>query len=136
MGELVEKLHPTDLVKQLRSSALSYTRGIGEDAIGGKPEHYIQWQAADEIEQLRTALDRAAYALFQIKRMHADAIPRFASDEHAEACNVLNDEQTSQRQEESARTRIASGLPASPQHLWTDEEAARVAEQQRKDKRT
>ena len=43
-------------------------------------------------EQLRIALDKAAYALFTIKRMAPEAIREFAAKEHAEACKVLNDE--------------------------------------------
>lgn len=43
-------------------------------------------------EQLRIALDKAAYALFAIKRMAPYAIREFAAKEHEEACKVLDDE--------------------------------------------
>ena len=45
-----------------------------------------------EIKRLRAALNEAAYALFQIKRMVPDAIPQFASAAHEKACAVLDDE--------------------------------------------
>ena len=48
---------------------------------------------------LRQALDRAAYALFQIKRMVPEEIPKFAADEHSAACAVLDGEQPLKRSE-------------------------------------
>jgi len=54
----------------------------------------------DTIEQpadLRQALNRAAYALFQIKRMVPEEIPKFAADEHSAACAVLDCEQPFKR---------------------------------------
>jgi len=41
--------------------------------------------------KLREALNRTAYALFQIKRMQPDAIRAFASAEHSAACLVIDD---------------------------------------------
>lgn len=41
-------------------------------------------------KELWDALNRAAYALFQIKRMTADGVPAFASSAHIEACETLN----------------------------------------------
>lgn len=46
----------SNLIEELRSVAKRYTAGINPDSVGGRPEHYIQWQAADEIERLRKAL--------------------------------------------------------------------------------
>jgi hypothetical protein len=48
---------------------------------------------ASELTRLRAGLDRAAYALFQIKRMKPEAVRAFAEDAHAKACNVLDGEQ-------------------------------------------
>ena len=56
----------------------------------------------DTIEQpadLRLALNRASYALFQIKRMVPEEIPKFAADEHSAACAVLDGEQPFKRSE-------------------------------------
>lgn len=47
-----------------------------------------------ENARLRAALDKAAYALFQIKRMTPDAVRQFASDAHVAACESLNHEQS------------------------------------------
>ena len=52
-----------------------------------------------ENARLREALDRAAYALFQIKRMVPEEIPKFAADEHSAACAVLDGEQPFKRSE-------------------------------------
>lgn len=42
-------------------------------------------------ERLRSALDAAAYALFQIKRMTPEAVRAFATAEHAKACAGLDE---------------------------------------------
>lgn len=41
-------------------------------------------------QELWNALDKAAYALFQIKRMTADGVPAFAGEAHHVACETLN----------------------------------------------
>lgn len=43
------------------------------------------------IEKLQTALNDAAYALFEIKRLQPEAIKDHAAAAHAKACEVLND---------------------------------------------
>lgn len=43
-----------------------------------------------KLEADQTALNDAAYALFQIKRMTPEAIPQFAADAHAKACKHLD----------------------------------------------
>lgn len=47
---------------------------------------------------LRAALKRAAYALFQIKRMVPEAIVEFARQEHKAACDVLDGEPAPERE--------------------------------------
>jgi hypothetical protein len=44
-------------------------------------------------QDLLKALNRAAFALFQIKRMNPDAIREFAANEHAAACSVIDNEE-------------------------------------------
>jgi len=46
---------------------------------------------SERAERLAAALDRAAYALFQIKRMTPDYTREFSTTEHEAACAVLND---------------------------------------------
>lgn len=46
--------------------------------------------AAKEIETLRAALNDAAWAIFQMKRMQPDAIRQFASDAHTKACDAID----------------------------------------------
>jgi hypothetical protein len=53
----------------------------------------------DPVTDFRQALDRAAYALFQIKRMVPEEIPKFAANEHSAACAVLDCEQPFKRSE-------------------------------------
>lgn len=43
-----------------------------------------------KLESDQAALNEAAYALFQIKRMAPEAVPQFASDAHAKACKHLD----------------------------------------------
>lgn len=42
------------------------------------------------LEASQAALNEAAYALFQIKRMAPEAIQQFAADAHAKACKHLD----------------------------------------------
>lgn len=50
-------------------------------------------QALKEAAALREALDKAAYALFQVKRMGvSDEVHAFVVEAHSEACRVLNKE--------------------------------------------
>jgi hypothetical protein len=46
-----------------------------------------------ECERMWLGLDRAAYALFQIKRMVPEAIHDFAAKSHEKACAILDNEQ-------------------------------------------
>ena len=68
----------TDLIEELRTVAKRYTAGISPDAIGGKPEHYIQWKAADEIEKLRQEIDllRAGIADDGLSRVALQTVAR------------------------------------------------------------
>ena len=47
-------------------------------------------QILAECDAAQNALNEAAYALFQIKRMTPEAIPQFAADAHAKACKHLD----------------------------------------------
>ena len=53
-----------------------------------------------ERDKYRLALDRAAYALFQIKRIQPDQIAEFAERSHAEACAVLDTLSTNKQEGE------------------------------------
>ena len=44
-----------------------------------------------ERERLRIGLDKAAYALFEIKRLVPEAVREYASDAHVAACVILNE---------------------------------------------
>ncbi len=81
-----------------------------------------QAECVAEIERLRAALEQAIDDMGDAGKCVCQQ-----TKEMMQAALAPAVEQTAQR--------IASGLPPTPQHLWTDEEAARVAEQQRKDKR-
>ena len=66
----------------------AWTSGSGESVVAAS--ELFGANPYDKIERLRAALNEAAYALFQIKRMQPDAVREFASDAHTKACAVLD----------------------------------------------
>lgn len=82
----------TEELKRWATDGLDYEdTEIGKDhkGYGG---HYFAGVLAivAKLEADQTALNDAAYALFQIKRMTPEAIPQFAADAHAKACKHLD----------------------------------------------
>lgn len=73
-------------------------------------------------QQAALALDRAAYALFQIKRMVPEAVPSFASSEHEEACKTLNDDLSALRAHDAEQRAMA--LEEFHDHCRADVEVA------------
>ena len=65
----------------------------------------VDWKASyfkclAERDKYSLALDKAAYALFQIKRIQPDQIAEFAERSHAEACAVLDTLSTNKQEGE------------------------------------
>jgi len=63
-----------------------------EDALIEVAVNRLTVEAQPPEPQYKDALNRAAYALFQIKRMAPEAIVEFAKAEHEAACKVLDGE--------------------------------------------